>query len=165
MSFKLTIKDRGLNELERQWSKTQAPMAVTAGIHEAEGRAAKEELDGKSATPLIDVASNHEFGITVPQRSFVGACVDENAQDLESKLTEHMRKVALKSGREGVKVALGRFGQYVVGLMQQRIADGIAPELDPKYAARKAKMGVGPKDTPLILTGQLRSSIRAKVEG
>ena len=116
-----------------------------------------------SALTLVEVAEFHEFGLGVPQRSFVAGAVDEKEAELQAKLTNAMQEAA-KPGGMGPKKQLARFGLYVVGLMQERISAGIEPELQEATKRWKARQGVGTKDTPLILTGQLRSSIRSKVE-
>jgi hypothetical protein len=112
---------------------------------------------------LVEVAECHEFGLGVPQRSFVAGAVDEREAELNSKLTSAMHEAAKPGGR-GPEQQLARFGLYVVGVMQERISAGIPPELADSTKKWKARQGVGEKDTPLILTGQLRSSIRSKVE-
>lgn len=155
--------DHGLAEFER---KLKERLTVTVGIHEAEGAAAKDVAPGEaeSGLSLIEVAEDHEFGLGVPMRSFVRGAVDDHPE-LEAKYAESMR-TALKPGGRGVEQQAQRFGLYVVGLMQQRIADGIPPELSPATLKYKASLNISTnaKETPLILTGQLRSSIRAKVE-
>jgi hypothetical protein len=117
-----------------------------------------------SALTLVEVAEFHEFGLGVPQRSFVAGAVDENEAELNAKLTNAMHEAA-KPGGMGPERQLARFGLYVVGVMQERISAGIPPlPLAPATLKYKASVGVGQKEIPLILTGQLRSSIRSKVE-
>jgi hypothetical protein len=136
---------------------------VTVGIHEAESAEGKKEPEGTSRTSLIEVAEAHEFGLGVPQRSFVAGAVDDNESEFQAKLTEGLKASAQPGGR-GPEQTLERFGLYVVGVMQQRIADGIEPELAEKTKRQKQRRTGEAKDTPLILTGQLRSSIRSKLE-
>ena len=157
MSVRISDRDNGLAAHKKL---TQHNARVTVGIHEAEGAAAK---DGGGHTSLIEVAEAHEFGLGVPQRSFVTGAVDENEAELNSKLTTAI-KASTKPGGRGPEQTLERFGLYVVGVMQERISAGIAPELaESTKRQKKARTGES-KDTPLILTGQLRSSIRSKVE-
>jgi len=81
--------------------------------------------------------------------------VEEN----EAQIEDDLRKCGEEytRGRDG-KLMLTRFGLRYVGLIQQRISSGIAPPNSPVTVARKGSA------TPLIDTGQLRSSIRSKVE-
>jgi hypothetical protein len=136
--------------------------SVTVGIHAEEGAAAKKEPGSKSATDTVaDAAAGAEFGIGQPARSFVGGWVDEQ----EGGLTDELRKVCepVAAGKRPLDQALARFGLWAVGQCQKRIAAGIEPELSESRKAEKARLTGSPKDTPLIFTGQLRSSIRSKV--
>ena len=156
------ISDRD-NGLKAHKAKFKNNARVTVGLHATEGAAPKDDPTDKTWLTLIEVAEFHEFGLGVPQRSFVAGAVDENEAELQAKLTHAMHEAA-KPGGMGPEKQLARFGLYVVGVMQERISAGIAPELQESTKQWKARQGVGPKDTPLILTGQLRSSIRSKVE-
>jgi hypothetical protein len=162
----VTVRDRD-NGLKAFTAKLKQNYVCTVGIHEAEGAESKEVAEGQepSGQTLIDVAEQHEFGLGVPQRSFVRGYADANQDELEAKLSAAM-KTALQPGGRGADQQMARFGLYVVGQMQQNIADGIAPELSPATLAYKKSLNINEnaKETPLILTGQLRSSIRSKVE-
>jgi hypothetical protein len=136
---------------------------VTAGMHEGEGSAAKDQLDAKEpATTLAEVLTRHELGIGTPRRSVVVDWFDAN----EEKLRTDLRKISAAALKRGASVEQGlqRFGAMCVGQMQQRIKDGIEPELSDRRKVEKEKLTGSAKDTPLILTGQLRSSIRSMVE-
>ncbi len=163
-AVKVTVKK---DKLPEYLAKLQEKYTVTVGVHEPEGGAAKEVPDGAEPTGerLIDVAEQHEFGIGVPQRSFVRGCVDEQETEMRSKLSGAL-KTALAPGGRGAEQQMARFGLYVVGQMQERISQGIPPELSPATKKYKESLNVAgnAKNTPLILTGQLRSSIRSKVE-
>lgn len=160
MSVRVTDRDHGLAAHKKRFAHDAR---VTVGIHEAEGAEGKQEPDGPAKTSLIEVAEAHEFGLGVPQRSFVAGAVDENEAELQAKLTDGL-KASAKPGGRGPEQTLERFGLYVVGVMQERIAAGIEPELDEKTKASKKRRTGEAKDTPLILTGQLRSAIRSKLE-
>jgi len=58
------------------------------------------------------------------------------------------------------------FGHWAVGEIQERISQGIPPELSEARKAQKRVNGLS-GNTPLIHTGQLRSSIshRTVVDG
>jgi hypothetical protein len=163
-AIKVTVKKDGIPDY---LAKLKNKLVVTVGIHEPEGGAAKEVPDGvqSSGERLIDVAESHEFGIGVPQRAFVRGCVDEQESELKSKLSGAL-KTALAPGGRGAEQQMARFGLYVVGQMQERISQGIPPELAPSTKKYKESLNLAgnAKNTPLILTGQLRSSIRSKVE-
>ena len=160
MSVHVRDRDNGLAAHKKRFAHGAR---VTVGIHEAEGAEGKQEPEGTTRTSLIEVAEAHEFGLGVPQRSFVAGAVDDNESEFQAKLTEGLKASAQPGGR-GPEQTLERFGLYVVGVMQQRIADGIEPELAEKTKRQKQRRTGEAKDTPLILTGQLRSSIRSKLE-
>ncbi len=108
---------------------------------------------------VAEVAEFHEFGLGVPQRSFIRAWVD-GAQD---QIKDFQRKLALRIIRSEItrEQALELLGIWAVGEIQKRIAEGIAPDLDQKTIDRKSKDGREP--TALINTNQLRSSILSAV--
>ena len=107
---------------------------------------------------LLEVAVVHEFGAgPVPQRSFIRATIDERRADIEAELANLARGVA--SGRLDARQALDLLGAKVAGWCQSRIAAGIAPALKAATVRRKGS------STPLVDTGQLRSSITWRVEG
>lgn len=144
-------RDRGykalLKRLEDSGKKT-----VTVGIHEEEGAA----QHGDEGPSVAEIGEINEFGLGVPERSFIRAWVDENT----SANDERLRKLAtgvVKGTVASAEQALDQFGLFAVGSIQQRIADGIEPENAESTIARKGS------STPLIDQGILRSSITSKV--
>jgi len=147
----VTVSDRdnGYRRVVASMQNANVPATLTVGIHEDAGT----EPDG---TTVAQVADWNEFGTgNIPARPFIGGFVEEN----EAQIEEDLRKCGEEytRGRDG-KLMLTRFGLRYVGLIQQRISSGIAPPNSPVTVARKGSA------TPLIDTGQLRSSIRSKVE-
>jgi hypothetical protein len=86
----------------------------------------------------------------IPSRSFIKETFNIN----KDKIRKTFMGAVLKSPEK----SLGLIGTYVVGLIQQRIADGIDPALSPKTVKHKGS------SKPLIDTGQLRNSITFKIE-
>ena len=130
--------------------EARIPATLTVGIHEDAGTE-------PTGTSVAQVADWNEFGTDrIPARSFIGAFVEENENQIEADLERCAEEYT--RGRDG-KQMLTRLGLRYVGLIQQRIASGIAPPNSPATIARKGS------STPLIDTGQLRSSIRSKVDG
>jgi hypothetical protein len=125
---------------------------VDVGIFASDGAEAKK---GSPDLTLIEVAVFNEFGLGVPERSFIRGYVDEK----ENETKELVRKLAerILAGKMTKDQALDLLGLKVQGGMQKRIADGIEPANAPSTIARKGS------STPLIDTGQLRSSITYKV--
>ncbi len=104
---------------------------------------------------MIEVATINEFGLGVPERSFIRDWADQN----QAKNEERLKAIGIQvlKGSYTVDVGLGRLGALFQGEIQQRISSGIAPPNAPSTIARKES------STPLIDTGQLRSSILWKV--
>lgn len=148
MTSRVTDTGSGAAEL-RQRAASLAGRKVRVGI------LADAPKRGAKAGPysLMEVALVHEFGGGhVPARSFIRATMDESAALIRAQQMQLAR--AVLSGTLTADVALARLGAYVVGLVQARIVAGIAPPLAPSTLRRKKN-----KPTPLILTGQLRSSV------
>lgn len=147
---KVTIKDNGLGALTKRLKGIGKGYTLTVGIHGPEG----EATDG--GTTVLEVATINEFGIGVPERSFIRDWADQG----EARHNEQLRQVAAVVIRGGytVEVGLGRLGALYQGEIQARISAGIPPPNAPSTIAKKGS------STPLINTGQLRSSILWRLE-
>lgn len=155
MRSKVQILDRdlGYRDLVRRVEKASgAGRSVTVGIH-AEDDAAT--ADGSST--ILEVASYHEFGIGVPERSFVRNWAEENEKENE----EILRKLAesVVKGQNTVEEGLEKAGLVLAASMRARIQAGqITPALAESTIERKGS------SVPLIDQGVLVSSIASKVE-
>lgn len=110
----------------------------------------KGDISG-SVTVLM-VAEWMEFGTaTIPARSFIRAWFDENEAANKILIASALRAVA--RGAITKQAAMERLGLKFVGGIQARMAAGIPPPLADSTIKRKGS------STPLIDTGQLRSSI------
>lgn len=116
---------------------------------------------------VAQIAQVHEFGkvihqpkmrrtIVIPERSFLRRTVEIFEDAILRR--ESLLALGYIHGKFALRTGLELFGMYVVGLVQQRIADGIPPENAPSTKARKKS------SKPLIDTGQLRQSITHKAE-
>lgn len=122
-------------------------------------RATEAAVGGREKYSLLQVAIVHEFGGGhVPARSFIRATIDEKKAEIRAEQEKALR--AVLAGTVTEEAALQRLGAFVVGLMQARIVAGIAPPLAASTLKKK-----GRKTTPLIATGQLRSSLTYAVQG
>lgn len=149
--MKSFVSDTGVarlaNKLEAIRTFEQYELAV--GIL-SDGKAG----DDHGGITVLFIASIHEFGAPdagIPARSFVRGYVDENGPKIRA-VQAKLSRMAL-DGKISVPNALNQLGAFVAGGMQQRIADGIMPPLSPVTIEAKGS------STPLIDTGQLRSSI------
>lgn len=113
-------------------------------------------VDAEDGATMAEIATYHEFGIGVPQRSFLRAWADQDRQKIEATLRRlTVRVIAGKLTREQ---AYEQFGGWAQGQVQKFIADGrVQPPLDQRTIDAKGS------SKPLIDTGQLRSSITYEV--
>lgn len=149
--------DRGAKALLKRVKARQPTLRV--GVFG--DKAAHRAIGGKGVT-VGDLATAHEF--TIPGghgRSFIRAYVEEN----QSRIAEMMRRAGAQvaAGKLTAEQALNLVGFQIVGEIQQRMARGIPPALSANYLPRKLAKYPG-ATTPLIASGQLRSSITHAVD-
>lgn len=145
------VKDRGANRLLRTAkSLGKAPRRVKVGII---GPLASEDHGGLT---LAALAAIHEWGIGVPERSFIRAWADENRVEIRKRQRALVRQIL--QGRLTEETALKRLGAWAQGSIQKRIADGILPANAQSTIDKKGS------STPLIDSGQLRSGVTHEVE-
>ena len=164
-TLKVTDKDAGWDALKDRVLKLSAPGAYTlVGVQGQQASSAHREA---APMTVVDLAVVHEFGavirtrtgkeIVIPQRSFIRATIDEHAPKLQRTASALGQGVLI--GKFLTGQALELLGQQGVGLIKQRIANGIPPRNADSTIARKGS------STPLVDTGQLRGSITHRVEG
>lgn len=126
---------------------------VTVGIH--------GDGDHSNGMSIVQIGEIHEFGLGVPQRSWLRGWYDERKHLLSKAIAAELQAViTAKAGSLKGKpylVALKRFAVAVQASIQKRIASNIPPPLSPVTIARKGS------SVALIDTGLLRSSITAQV--
>jgi len=113
---------------------------------------ANESHGGDGDEPLtnVQIATWHEFGTEdIPERSFLRETLRLTKTEVEAFATKRVRDCL--TGKIAPDAVHDAVGIKVVGLCQEHIAQGINPPL-------KVREG-----TPLIDTGQLRSSITHEV--
>lgn len=147
--------DRGASKMLDRLHRMN--LQVSVGVHAAQAGEAEKD----SEMTVGEVAAIHEYGLGVPQRSWLRGFVDENRPKLERMLVATNRQVA--AGKMTPEIAMARFGLAVQGMMRERVVNGINPPLQESTKRRKQELTGGPKDTPLILWGQLLSSILHEV--
>jgi hypothetical protein len=108
-----------------------------------------------------EIGAWHELGAGVPRRSWLRDWIDGNMPKIRSVLYDRLRD-ALLDDRDP-RQSMDQAGMHFTGEVQQRIANGIEPPLTEATKRWKARHGRA-KDTPLIDTGQFRSSITHDLE-
>jgi hypothetical protein len=110
----------------------------------------------ETMSEIATIAAVHEFGApnkNIPERSFLRTTLDEHYGDLQSfKVRQYQ---LFLQGSFGLKEAIGRVGEWLVGKVQARIRSGPFQVLSPATLAAKF-----PKTKPLIDTGQLLNSLQ-----
>lgn len=153
MSARVTVQDKGAEALLK---RLKSKASVRIGILSDE---AKSTTGSGTAMTLLEVAAIHEFGAPaagIPMRSFLRATIDEKEGEIQSVLQALAKQIVVDGLNPNT--AMERAGAYGQGLVQARIAEGIAPPNAPATIERKGS------STPLIATGQLRSAITYLVE-
>jgi hypothetical protein len=147
---KVRDKDRGYKKVRRNVTKAASGKSLTVGVLEedkgGEGHGGSEE-----GLTVSQIATEHEFGLGVPERSFIRAWFDAQKNQIDQDLSKMMRQVI--QGRYDLDRGLNILGVKYVGEIQQKIPAGIPPPNSDRTIARKGS------STPLIDTGQLRSAI------
>lgn len=147
---------------------------VKVGVFGSEGDAQKDataSVEGAPSPPsggltVAQVASFHEFGLGVPERSFIRSYFDRERNALVDYAIYLMRRKvanALKKGRlindKDRMSVLGILGLRMVRGIKQGIIDKqIKQDLEPETLERKTRSGKE-GGTALVDTGQLLNSI------
>lgn len=148
MSASVRVKDNGLDRRLKELKGIGGKVAI--GV--------LGSTAGKShgATTLYDVAAANEFGTSsIPERSFLRDTIDANRAKVVAFCAKQGAEVV--RGKISNATALERIGAFVQGLIQARIAAGIAP------ANKQSTIDAKGSSKPLIDSGQLRSSITFEV--
>lgn len=146
-------KDNGSEELLR---KLRGHATVRIGVLGEKAGAQHESAEGGAET-VASIAEKHEFGIGVPERSFIRAWYDEQSDDQLRKLRNIEARYI--KGDEPLQSMLDKLGESMVGEIKQRIWAGIKKPLSEMAIELRKGRGNTEDDTPLIDTGQLISSI------
>jgi hypothetical protein len=140
MSVKITDKDHGYRALFKRIGQPSRVLSV--GVLS----------EGGGSGSIGHIATIHEFGLGVPERSFIRGWADGHEADNIALLRGCAQRVLKGLDPD---TALNQAGAVMAGGIQAFISSGIAPPLSPH-----TRSGVG---TPLIDTGALRSSISWRV--
>jgi hypothetical protein len=148
----VTVRGRGAVDQMAQLLEELSDVQISVGIH---GEDAGEMHQGEIT--IGEIAAIHEFGIGVPQRSFLRSWSMANGEKnrrISSAVLQNVLTGMAKNGSADT-AQIGQIGAVFVGDIQMRISAGeIIPPLSEETIAAKGS------STPLIDTGQLRSSIR-----
>ena len=152
MASSVRVVDRGADDILTAVREAAKGMEVRVGVigKEAEAQHQADDLT------VADIASSHEFGVGVPQRSWLRDWCDEHQRANEREL--RLAAASILRGRSSLLQEAHRFGVASVGSIQERMSRSIPPPNAPATIRRKGS------DTTLIDTGQFRSSITYDVQ-
>lgn len=105
----------------------------------------------------VDKATRNEFGIEVPERSFMRSTFDDKVNEAYTLLVKEIKANLL---RGDVTSAFKMVGSFMTDMIKNKIttSKSWAEKNRPSTIARKSKKG-RIKDTPLIDSGRMRASV------
>lgn len=150
MTVKVKINRKLSRKLYGRRGRGREP-SVDVGVI---GTKAQRRKDGSPEITVADVATWAELGLGQPQRSWLRGYIDANDNEIQKVIKRELRKV--QQDKQSLRKAMDRIGVWLVGEIQERISNGIAPANAPSTIEKKGS------STPLIDTGQFRSSITSR---
>ena len=136
------------------------PKSVTIRVGILDGDARYESDEEGEASSVGEVAEQHEFGLGVPQRSWLRGWYDGAAAGIKTLATEQFRQAAMGDG--DFQTAASRVAFMAEASIKARITDDKPfKKLSP---VTEAKRRGGPPYTPLVDTEVFISSIAADAE-
>ena len=146
-------RDMGYRDLLAAFATLADEPYVTVGIHEDVG-GYKAADDGAT---VAEYATYNEFGMGVPERSFLRSTVDQEQDEIAARLTQAITDQI--DGRRPMRQGLSRLGAYTVGRVKMTIRDLDTPPNAPATIAKKDS------DNPLVDSARMRSSVDFEVHG
>lgn len=158
MSVTVVSRDLGLNELKKTFKSKKK---VKVGFQGQAAATLKRDTDDTPTdVTVVDVATWQEFGTPrIPMRSIIRRAVVLNEAKIQDWLRKGAERVVDLKATE--RQTLDQIGLKIVSTMQDRVESG---EITPPLADSTIEHRRKHTETPLLDTGQLRSSITSKVE-
>ena len=142
--------------IDRGWHRIKRNIFQLQHAYAKIGLPADGETTGRyDMQKVITIGDAHEYGKGVPERSFLRTAVDEKRKIIQKKVD--LEFYSILRGLTTVPMALKRTGDMIKDTIVAKIDSGNFTPLHPRTIARKGS------STPLIETGQLRSTIQTKV--
>jgi len=148
-NVKVTQKNKGW--LKRLMKKYDGGAEIAVGFPRASEAAAMQYPTGEK---VIDVALKNEFGLGVPERSFLRTGGNEFAEDAKPLLIKAVKSVNAGGSFDD---EANKIGLKAVAAIQQKINDISSP---PNSEATIQRKGF---NNPLIESGVMKQSITFKV--
>ncbi len=149
---KVSVVDKGYTARLRAIASMDGRVTSRVGVYGEEAAKQHERSDLTNG----ELAAIHEFGVGVPERSFVRAWIDESEKQIVAQLKAEATDVL--TGKRDVYTASSRVGRWAEDEIRARIARGISPPNAPTTVARKGS------STPLVDSGELVGAISSAAE-
>lgn len=138
-------------------------MGVDLGVLGAEAVAAHQtdDIAGGEAATVVEIAAVHEFGAeahNVPARRPLGTALEANGREWSAMLAGAVQAEGRSAGAGASRVRV--LGVVAVADVRSAILSRLPPPLSELTIENKT--GTGRKDVPLIESGQLYRSYRAR---
>lgn len=165
-SVKVTSRPEAIERVKKKLEergKHAKPATITVGIHDAEGSQPKLDYQGRATgSSLALVATAHEFGLGVPERSWLRTWFDQNRARLAKEMTTSFRE-----HHEGNEGALEEQGDHWAEELREWIEqdDAGMQSLTAATIREKERAGLASPSTPLVATHQLVAAIKPMLEG
>lgn len=157
MAVTVTDTDRGYKALLRSLRAAGGDtISAKAGVIGAKAETDHAAKDGEEPLTNAELALIHEFGIGVPERSFIRAAFDKNHPKYDQNMVKLV--IALYEGRITPERLVALMGAQIASDIRDYIRD--SGELLPNAPSTIAAKG---SSKPLIDTGQLINSISSAV--
>jgi hypothetical protein len=151
------VRDRGANAVVRR-ARLAEKSGVRVGIFGSNATERKAAEEGAAGLTVGQIASYHEFGRGVPERSFIRGYVDSHRQLIDGWIKDAAKKLLKRGGATTIQKELGKLGLKIEDGMADYIESALwLRPLDQRTIDRKRS------STPLIHTGQLVRSISSEV--
>lgn len=138
--------------------KLPSQVKITVGIIDG------DRSHGDSEETVGSIAEQHEFGLGVPERSWLRAWFDSQSAGVKEQASAYFRQAAL--GEAGFEQAAKALAILAESSIKRRISEGkvTPPITNPRTIASKQERGFQPPYVPLVETGVLLSAITAVSE-
>lgn len=146
----ITDRDVGWGALKRELASAAGGVYGKAGVI---GEKAAAQHEGAEGLSNADLALIHEFGLGVPERSFIRAAFDANREKYLGIMQRLVRGVY--EGKMTIERALGLLAMQAASDIRKLIVEGegVPPPNAPATIARKGS------SRPLVDTAQMKNAI------
>ena len=154
----MTIRDSRSSNYKNLMRLARSTIEIKVGIMGTE--ASMAHLGSENT--VADVAGKHEFGIGVPQRSFIRETFDVKKSEIR-KMISDIKKIYVRNKN----IPMEQVGDLIGLKLQSIFVERIANDSPPFEPLSEMTVELKGSSKPLVNTGQLKASITytAEVKG